>query len=149
MNKDVYLAGPLFTREEQLIRKDDVRKLREAFPDFNFFSPLEVELSVDDPSITNAESTHDFYFNSDITAINKADLLIVDLANDDNGTLLELGIAYGLNKPYIIINSDFRLCETGGMHRNSFARGVEKRALFVAKNIEEVIEYLTNERRSD
>lgn len=140
--KNVYLAGPLFTREEQLIRRDDVAKLREAFPSTTFFSPLEVELSVDDPSITNAESTHDFYFNSDLTAIKNADLLIVDLANDDNGTLLELGIAYGLGKQYIIINSDFRLCETGGMHRNSFVRGVEKEALYVAQNMDEVIKWL-------
>lgn len=140
--KNVYLAGPLFTREEQLIRRDDVAKLRASFPDTTFFSPLEVELSVDDPNITNAESTHDFYFNSDITAIRNADLLIVDLANDDNGTLLELGIAYGLKKPYIIINSDFRLCETGGMHRNSFVRGVEKEALLVAPDMDSVINYL-------
>lgn len=139
---NVYLAGPLFTREEQLVRRTDVAKLREAFPTSTFFSPLEVEISVDDPSITNAESTHDFYFNSDLTAIQNADLLIVDLANDDNGTLLELGIAYGLNKPYIIINSDFRLCETNGMHRNSFVRGVEKQALLVATNMNEVIDYL-------
>lgn len=140
--KNVYLAGPLFTREEQLVRRDDVSKLRTAFPDTTFFSPLEVELSVDDPSITNAESTHDFYFNSDLNAIKSADLLIVDLANDDNGTLLELGMAYGYSKPYIIINSDFRLCETGGMHRNSFVRGVEKEALLVATNMDEVIDYL-------
>lgn len=140
--KKVYLAGPLFTREEQIVRRSDVKALRANFPDMEFFSPLEVELSVDDPSITNAESTHDFYFNSDITAIQEADLLIVDLANDDNGTLLELGIAYGLNKPYIIINSDFRLCETGGMHRNSFVRGVEKHALLVTDSIEKVIDYM-------
>lgn len=140
--KNVYLAGPLFTREEQIIRREDVAELRGAFPSTKFFSPLEVELSVDDPSITNAESTHDFYFNSDLNAIKAADLLIVDLANDDNGTLLELGMAYGYGKPYIIINSDFRLCETGGMHRNSFVRGVEKEALLVAQNMDEVIEYL-------
>lgn len=139
---NVYLAGPLFTREEQFIRRDDVAKLRVAFPNTAFFSPLEVELSVDDPSITNAESTHDFYFNSDLTAIKNADLLIVDLANDDNGTLLELGIAYGLNKPYIIINSDFRLCETNGMHRNSFVRGIEKEALCVVQDIEAAIDFL-------
>ena len=140
--KKIYLAGPLFTREEQIVRRNDVKVLRANFPDIKFFSPLEVELSVDDPNITNAESTHDFYFNSDINAINESDLLIVDLANDDNGTLLELGIAYGLNKPYIIINSDFRLCETGGMHRNSFVRGVEKKALLVTDSIEKVIDYM-------
>lgn len=140
--KKIYLAGPLFTREEQIVRRSDVKVLRANFPDIKFFSPLEVELSVDDPNITNAESTHDFYFNSDINAINESDLLIVDLANDDNGTLLELGIAYGLNKPYIIINSDFRLCETGGMHRNSFVRGVEKKALLVTDSIEKVIDYM-------
>lgn len=140
--KNVYLAGPLFTREEQMIRREDVAKLRNAFPDTIFFSPLEVELSVDDPNVTNAESTHDFYFNSDLNAIKAADLLIVDLSNDDNGTLLELGMAYGFNKPYIIINSDFRLCETGGMHRNSFVRGVEKEALLVAQDMDTVIDYL-------
>lgn len=140
--KNVYLAGPLFTREEQIVRREDVAKLRNAFPDTIFFSPLEVELSVDDPNVTNAESTHDFYFNSDLNAIKAADLLIVDLSNDDNGTLLELGMAYGFNKPYIIINSDFRLCETGGMHRNSFVRGVEKEALLVAQDMDTVIDYL-------
>lgn len=140
--KNVYLAGPLFTREEQIVRREDVAKLRNAFPDTVFFSPLEVELSVDDPNVTNAESTHDFYFNSDLNAIEAADLLIVDLSNDDNGTLLELGMAYGFNKPYIIINSDFRLCETGGMHRNSFVRGVEKEALLVAQDMDTVIGYL-------
>lgn len=140
--KNVYLAGPLFTREEQIVRREDVTKLRNAFPDTIFFSPLEVELSVDDPNVTNAESTHDFYFNSDLNAIKAADLLIVDLSNDDNGTLLELGMAYGFNKPYIIINSDFRLCETGGMHRNSFVRGVEKESLLVAQDMDTVIGYL-------
>ena len=140
--KKVYLAGPLFTREEQMVRREDVAKLRKEFSNTEFFSPLEVELSVDDPNVTNAESTHDFYFNSDINAITNADLLIVDLANDDNGTLLELGIAYGLNKQYIIINSDFRLCETGGMHRNSFVRGIEKKALLVAKDMDEVINWM-------
>lgn len=140
--KKVYLAGPLFTREEQLIRRQDAAQLRENFPDTTFFSPLEVELSVDDPSVTNAESTHDFYFRSDLSAIKEADLLIVDLANDDNGTLLELGIGYGLGKQYIIINSDFRLCETSGMHRNSFVRGVEKEALLVTNSMDEVIDFL-------
>lgn len=138
----VYLAGPLFTREEELIRKMDAKKLREAFPDTKFICPLEDELSYDDPNITNAESTHDFYFKKDLNNIKTADLLIVDLANDDNGTLVELGIAYGLNKPYIIINSDFRLCELDNMHRNSFVRGVEKEALIVVKTIEEAIDYL-------
>ena len=144
MNKEnkVYLAGPLFTREEQQQRKYDVAYLREHFNDWTFFSPLEVELSLDDAEVTNAESTHDFYYNQDMTAIKNSTLAIIDLSNDDNGTLVELGLIKGLEIPYIIINSDFRLCETGGMHRNSFVRGIEKEALLVAKSIEEVVEFL-------
>lgn len=140
--KKVYLAGPLFTREEQYQRKFDVSYLREHVSDYEFYSPLEVELSVEDPSITNAETTHDFYYKTDMEAINSSDLAIVDLAHDDNGTLVELGIFKGLGKPYIIINSDFRLCESNGMHRNSFVRGIEKEALLVASDIMEVAEFL-------
>lgn len=139
----VYLAGPLFTREEQQQRKYDVAYLREHLDsDWEFFSPLEVELSLDDADITNAESTHDFYYSQDMNAIHNSTLAIIDLSNDDNGTLVELGLIKGLEIPYIIINSDFRLCETGGMHRNSFVRGIEKEALLVAKSIEEVVEFL-------
>ena len=140
--KKVYLAGPLFTREEQYQRKFDVSYLREHVSGYEFYSPLEVELSVEDPSITNAETTHDFYYKTDMEAINSSDLAIVDLAHDDNGTLVELGIFKGLGKPYIIINSDFRLCESNGMHRNSFVRGIEKEALLVASDITEVAEFL-------
>lgn len=140
--KKVYLAGPLFTREEQYQRKFDVSYLREHVSDYEFYSPLEVELSVEDPFITNAETTHDFYYKTDMEAINSSDLAIVDLAHDDNGTLVELGIFKGLGKPYIIINSDFRLCESNGMHRNSFVRGIEKEALLVASDIAEVAEFL-------
>lgn len=147
--KKVYLAGPLFTREEQYQRKFDVSYLREHVKGFEFYSPLEVELSVDDPSITNAETTHDFYYNKDMEAITSSDLAIVDLAHDDNGTLIELGIFKGLNKPYIIINSDFRLCESNGLHRNSFVRGIEKEALLVTDCIEDVAEFLNDEYDSE
>lgn len=140
--KKVYLAGPLFTREEQYQRKFDVSYLREHVEGYEFYSPIEVELSFDNPDITDAEDTHDFYYNKDMEAINGADLAIVDLSNDDNGTLVELGLIKGLGKPYIIINSDFRLCESNNMHRNSFVRGVEKEAMYISNNIENVASYL-------
>lgn len=145
--RKVYLAGPLFTREEQYQRKFDVSYLREHVEGYEFYSPIEVELSFDNPDITDAEDTHDFYYNKDMEAINDADLAIVDLSNDDNGTLVELGLLKGLGKPYIIINSDFRLCESNNMHRNSFVRGIEKEAMFISNNIEDVAAYLNDYNR--
>jgi nucleoside 2-deoxyribosyltransferase len=84
----IYNAGPLFSEAEQKQRLYEGEKLREVVKDAGFVAnPLELPFATDTP-IASAE-----IFNKDTSHIDAANVFFFDLATNDSGTLVELGMA--------------------------------------------------------
>ena len=84
----VYNAGPLFSEAEQKQRLYEGARLRDVIKERGFVAnPLELPFAVDTP-IASAE-----IFNKDTSHIDAANVLFFDLATNDSGTLVELGMA--------------------------------------------------------
>ena len=94
----IYFAGPLFTTPEQAWNADVVGGLRAAGPEV--FLPQEQEKGKDGPAI----------FATDVGGIDWADGLvaIMDGPDPDSGTSWEVGYAYGVGKPVVLVRTDFR-----------------------------------------
>jgi nucleoside 2-deoxyribosyltransferase len=109
----VYLAGPLFTLAEQTFN------LRLAKSIENIESTLKLVL----PQLKNKELqksecfTHDI-FNYCVEMVNQSHLLvaILDGADADSGTCIEMGLAYAQGKPIIGVRTDFRSLEDRGLN---------------------------------
>lgn len=101
-----YLAGSLFNEANVAQRKLEGKMFRERFPKIELFNPI------DQPFNENKQSlpTPNQIYLGDACAVNEADILIVDLSDQDPGCMCELGLAINSNTKYIIgINSDIRL----------------------------------------
>lgn len=101
-----YIAGSLFNEANVLQRKLEGKLFRNKFPDIDLFNPI------DQPFNENKQSlpTPNEIYLGDANAVNEADILIVDLSDEDPGCMCELGLAINSNTKYIIgINSDIRL----------------------------------------
>ncbi len=84
----IYNAGPLFTEADQKQRLYEGKKLREVVNERGFVAnPLELPFAVDTP-VASAE-----IFNKDTSHIDAANVFFFDLATNDSGTLVELGMA--------------------------------------------------------
>lgn len=84
----IYNAGPLFSEAEQKQRLYEGAKLREVLKDRGIVAnPLELPFAVDSP-IASSE-----IFNKDMSHIDVANIFFFDLATNDSGTLVELGMA--------------------------------------------------------
>jgi nucleoside 2-deoxyribosyltransferase len=84
----VYNAGPLFSEAEQKQRLYEGARLRDVIKERGFVAnPLELPFAVDTP-IASAE-----IFNKDTSHIDAANVFFFDLATNDSGTLVELGMA--------------------------------------------------------
>lgn len=105
----IYLAGPLFTEDEQRQRRREAKALRSH--GFEVFSPLELNES----GVTDAHEI----FSRDLIAMTRADACVLTLDNYDSGTMVELGYFLGKEKPVVAIWSDFR----SEVPANLFVRG--------------------------
>ncbi|WP_137597926.1 nucleoside 2-deoxyribosyltransferase [Paucilactobacillus kaifaensis] len=104
--KKIYLAGPFFS-ESQIKRITKVEKALAANPTTGeIFSP---RLSDENDDSINAGSPAwaKSIFNKDVAEIDNADIIvaITDFAyeNVDSGTAFEIGYAYKLKKPIILL----------------------------------------------
>jgi nucleoside 2-deoxyribosyltransferase len=110
---NVYLAGPLFTLAEQTFNLELARNIE------NIDSKLTLVL----PQLKNKELqksehvTHDI-FNYCVEMVNQCHLLvaILDGADADSGTCIEMGLAYAQGKPIIGVRTDFRSLEDRGLN---------------------------------
>ena len=94
----LYFAGPLFTSPERTWNAEVTAALRAA--GHEIFLPQEQEPGKDGPGI----------FATDVGGIDWADGLvaIMDGPDPDSGTCWEVGYAYGVKKPIVLVRTDFR-----------------------------------------
>ena len=94
----LYFAGPLFTTPEREWNAEVTAALRAA--GHEVFLPQEKEPGKDGPGV----------FAADVDGIDWADGLvaIMDGPDPDSGTSWEVGYAYGVRKPIVLVRTDFR-----------------------------------------
>jgi nucleoside 2-deoxyribosyltransferase len=94
----LYFAGPLFTTPERTWNAEVAAALRAA--GHEVFLPQDQEPGKDGPGI----------FATDVGGIDWADGLvaIMDGPDPDSGTAWEVGYAFGVGKPIVLVRTDFR-----------------------------------------
>ena len=94
----LYFAGPLFTTPERTWNAEVTAALRAA--GHEVFLPQEKEPGKDGPGV----------FAADVGGIDWADGLvaIMDGPDPDSGTSWEVGYAFGVRKPIVLVRTDFR-----------------------------------------
>ena len=161
----VYLAGGIFTYGDQLRSSEWSKKLREAFPAMDLYSPIE------NTDINGVEGKKKFagskeIANGDNARLDYADVLIACIDGDvvPAGTSAEIGKfhekwARGDNKVIIGICTDNRQCalthsaakDEGGAaslgeqqysYQNLYVTGLIKQAGILVSNIDDAIAYL-------
>lgn len=138
----LYLAGALFNEAEVNQRKLEGKLLRENFPNIEIFNPI------DQPFNENKQNlpTPIEIFEGDTRAVEKCDIFVADLTNEDAGVMVELGIAIYTNTKLIIaINSDIRLqsankYEIPSYGMNHFVLGAVQKHGLLVRNFNEAIE---------
>jgi nucleoside 2-deoxyribosyltransferase len=109
----VYVAGPLFSTAEQRYNASLVELLSARLEDFTFILPQDfTKLLPGDP---------DFFgkiFRQCIDSVDVADLVlsILEGADVDSGTAVEMGYAYAKRKPIVGVRTDFRTLEEKGVN---------------------------------
>lgn len=94
----LYFAGPLFSTPERIWNAEVAAALRAA--GHEVFLPQEQEHGRDGPGI----------FATDVGGIDWADGLvaIMDGLDPDSGTSWEVGYAYGVKRPVVLVRTDYR-----------------------------------------
>lgn len=102
----VYVAGALFNEAEVAQRKKEGKILREAFPNFEIFNPIDQPFNEHKQTLPTPMDI----FTADANAVRECDIFIADVTNEDSGVMVELGIAIETKTKIVIgINSDIRL----------------------------------------
>lgn len=161
----VYLAGPIFTYGDLLRNTEWAKKIREAIPDVDLYSPVE------NTDINGVEGKKKFagsqaIANGDNLRLNRTDVLLACIDGDvvPSGTSAEIGkfhekIERGDHKYIIGICTDNRQCalthsevkDAGGAaelgeqqysYQNLYVTGLIKQGGVLVSNIEDALEYL-------
>lgn len=119
--KKVYIAGPLFNIHEKRYL-EEIAEILES-NGYDCFLPhrdqvveLEERRSVDHMS----QETKDTIFQTDLDALEKADITVALITGQDidSGTCCEIGYTYAMKKPVLAIDADER------RYRNLFVEGM-------------------------
>jgi len=119
--KKVYIAGPLFNIHEKKYL-EEIAEILES-NGYDCFLPhrdqvveLEERRSVDHMS----QKTKDTIFQTDLDALEKADITVALITGQDidSGTCCEIGYTYAMKKPVLAIDADER------RYRNLFVEGM-------------------------
>lgn len=162
---NVYLAGPIFTYGDLLRNTEWAKKIREAIPNINLYSPVE------NTDINGVEGKKKFagsqaIANGDNSRLNNTDVLLACIDGDvvPSGTSAEIGkfhekIERGDHKYIIGICTDNRQCalthseakDLGGAaelgeqqysYQNLYVTGLIKQGGVLVSNIDDALEYL-------
>ncbi len=162
---NIYLAGPIFTYGDLLRNTEWAKKIREAFPTVNLYSPVE------NTDINGVEGKKKFGGSKEIAEadnnrLNNTDILIACIDGDvlPSGTCAEIGkfhekIERGDHKYIVGICTDNRQCylthseakDIGGSkslgeqqysYQNLYVTGLIKQGGTLVYTIEEVIEFI-------
>lgn len=87
--KKLYNGGPLFVESERKQRLYEDEKLKQL--NIDIFNPLTQPITTKGSQKNSASHKEVFYKDYDF--INKANIFIFDLSNNDQGTILEMGMA--------------------------------------------------------
>ena len=101
----VYLAGSLFNEAEVAQRLKEGQILRENVKGIDLFNPIEQPFNENKQTLPTPIDI----FDGDTNAVLAADVILLDMTNEDPGVMVELGIAVANNKKIIAVNSDIRL----------------------------------------
>lgn len=163
---NVYLAGPIFTYGDLLRNTEWAKKIREAIPGINLYSPVE------NTDINGVEGKKKFagsqaIANGDNSRLNNTDVLLACIDGDvvPSGTSAEIGkfhekIERGDHKYIIGICTDNRQCalthseakDLGGAaelgeqqysYQNLYVTGLIKQGGVLVSNIDDALKYLT------
>ena len=126
----LYFAGPMFTTPERTWNAEVAAALRAA--GHEVFLPQEQEPGKDAPGI----------FATDVGGIDWAEgvVAIVDGPDPDSGTAWEVGYAFGVRKPILLIRTDLRtLAGKAGDYNPMLAQAATSRVDAPARSTTEVI----------
>jgi len=109
----LYLAGPLFTLAEQRFNRHLSESLTGLMPDLDVILPQERA-----KPLLGKPNGLELVFKDCFAMIDACDavLAILDGADADSGTCVELGYAWARNKPVVGIRTDFRVSEDRGLN---------------------------------
>jgi nucleoside 2-deoxyribosyltransferase len=109
----IYLAGPLFTLAEREFNARLAESIHRKRPDLIVILPQDEAVKFNDYENKNAE-----IFQDCINAIDHADIMVAILegADADSGTSVELGYAYSKGKAILGIRTDYRISEERGLN---------------------------------
>ena len=94
MKKHIYLAGSLFSEAEVAQRLKEGQIIQERLGDnYTCYNPVEAPCNDKEANLPTALDI----FMEDAKEVIESDVIIADLANQDPGVMMELGIAWGLN----------------------------------------------------
>lgn len=106
----IYVAGPFFRPGE----RERLEKIRKLFTEDEFFTDYELFFPMDH-FILNGENMSNWdwanaVFNMDTKALENADIVLAvyDKQYSDSGTAWELGYAYGLGIPVVLLCTDIK-----------------------------------------
>jgi nucleoside 2-deoxyribosyltransferase len=109
----IYFAGPLFSAAEKSFNLNFSESLRQQNPEFQMILPqVEAEKIISLPDFL--PRMYQFCLQS----IKNCDavLAILEGADADSGTCIEMGYAFGIGKPIIGVRTDFRSSEDRGLN---------------------------------
>lgn len=93
MKKHIYLAGSLFSEAEVNQRLKEGKILNDSLSETHtYFNPIEAPINDKAKLPTSLD-----IFMGDTLEVLKSDVVIADLANEDAGVMMELGIAWALD----------------------------------------------------
>ena len=109
----IYLAGPLFSAGEKAFNSSLATAITTRAPHVTVVLPQERA-----KSFLGKPGQNKAIFNDCIEGVLQADVIvaILDGADVDSGTAVELGYALACKKPVVGIRTDFRISEERGMN---------------------------------
>lgn len=109
----IYLAGSLFTLAERRFNQELGLAIQELANDIEVILP-----QVETGKMSGEPDFVDKAFHFCLQSIDECDAVvgILDGADADSGTCVELGYAYARKKPIIGLRTDFRLSEDRGLN---------------------------------
>jgi nucleoside 2-deoxyribosyltransferase len=109
----IYFAGPLFSAAEKSFNLQFSESLQQENPDFQMILPqLEAEKIISQPDFLSRMYQFCLQSIKDCDAV----LAILEGADADSGTCIEMGYAFGIGKPIIGVRTDFRSSEDRGLN---------------------------------
>ena len=158
MKRIIYVAGPLFTEYEMKQRREEgklIRKLMDSLNlEYEIGNPIDFGITPNDEIKGQPEPK--VIFETDAKFIDKTNVFFFDLANNDTGTHVEIGMAIqklraGEKVSIYPVHSDFRTTSNSrlGFHStigfNAFAIGAfEQYGIKIYHSFNEALEVFTD-----